>query len=83
VYRILKKQSLITAPSHILLSAADEFKDKTNFAHEMWQADFTCFKIIGWGWYHLSTVLNDYSQGLRGQVSKLYMIMVPVMLLPG
>lgn len=36
VYRILKKRGLITAPSHILLSAADEFKDKTNFVHEMW-----------------------------------------------
>lgn len=62
VYRILKKRGLITAPSHILLSAADEFKDKTNFVHEMWQTDFTYFKIIGWGWYYLSTVLDDYSR---------------------
>lgn len=62
VYRILKKRGLITAPSHILISAANEFKNKNNFVHEMWQTDFTYFKIIGWGWYFLSTVIDDYSR---------------------
>jgi len=28
----------------------------------MWQTGFTCFKVIGWGWYYLSTVLDDYSR---------------------
>jgi putative transposase len=28
----------------------------------MWQTDFTCFKILGWGWYYLSAVLDDYSR---------------------
>ena len=45
-----------------LLSAANEFKDKTEFVHQMWQTDFTYFKVIGWGWYYLSTVLDDYSR---------------------
>lgn len=62
VYRILKKRGLITAPSHILISASNEFKDKTNFVHEMWQTDFTYFKIVGWGWYYLSTVIDDFSR---------------------
>ena len=62
VYRILKKRGLITAPSHILIAASNEFKDKTNFVHEMWQTDFTYFKILGWGWYYLSTVIDDYSR---------------------
>lgn len=62
VYRILKSRGLITAPSHILIKAADEFSDKTAFVHQMWQTDFTYFKIIGWGWYYLSTVLDDYSR---------------------
>ena len=62
VYRILKERGLITAPAHILLSASDEFKDKTRRINEMWQTDFTYFKIIGWGWYYLSTVLDDYSR---------------------
>lgn len=62
VYRILKQRDLISAPNHILISEANEFKDKTNFVHEMWQTDFTYFKIIGWGWYNLSTILDDYSR---------------------
>lgn len=62
VYRILKQRGLIPAPNHVLLEAADEFKNKTQFVHQMWQTDFTYFKIIGWGWYYLSTVLDDYSR---------------------
>ncbi|MGV0980635.1 DDE-type integrase/transposase/recombinase [Empedobacter falsenii] len=62
VYRILKQRNLIPAPNHILIAAANEFKDKTNFVHQMWQTDFTYFKIIGWGWYYLSTILDDYSR---------------------
>jgi putative transposase len=62
VYRILKARGLITAPAHIFLSASDEFTNKTGFVHQMWQTDFTYFKILGWGWYYLSTVLDDYSR---------------------
>jgi putative transposase len=62
VYRILKSRGLITSPAHIFLSAADEFTNKTGFVHQMWQTDFTYFKIVGWGWYYLSTVLDDYSR---------------------
>lgn len=62
VYRILKSRGLIAAPAHIFISAADEFSKKTGFVHQMWQTDFTYFKIIGWGWYYLSTVLDDYSR---------------------
>jgi transposase InsO family protein/transposase-like protein len=62
VYRILKQQGLITAPAYDLIRASNEFKDKTNRVNEMWQTDFTYFKIMGWGWYYLSTVLDDYSR---------------------
>jgi len=62
VYRILKARGLITSPAHILLAASNEFKHKTTFVHEMWQTDFTYFHIIGWGWYYLSTVLDDFSR---------------------
>lgn len=62
VYRILKAKGLVTTPGHILLSASNEFKDKTMFVHQLWQTDFTYFKILGWGWYYLSTILDDYSR---------------------
>jgi transposase len=62
VYRILKEKGLITTPAFILLSASNEFKNKTQFVHELWQTDFTYFKILGWGWYYLSTILDDYSR---------------------
>ncbi len=62
VYRILKTQGLVTPPVYDLIRASNEFKDKTSRVNEMWQTDFTYFKIIGWGWYYLSTVLDDYSR---------------------
>ena len=62
VYRILKAKGLVTTPAHIVLSASNEFKDKPCFVHELWQTDFTYFKVLGWGWYYLSTILDDYSR---------------------
>jgi transposase InsO family protein len=62
VYRILKERGLLTAPAYVLMAASDSFKDKTTRVNEMWQTDFTYFKVINWGWYYLSTVLDDYSR---------------------
>ena len=62
VYRILKSRGLITSPAYIVMRAADEFKDKTTRVNQVWQTDFTYFKIVGGGWYYLSTILNDYSR---------------------
>lgn len=62
VYRILKKNGLIEACEHVFVQAADQFHTKTQFVHQMWQTDFTYFKIVGWGWYYLSTVIDDYSR---------------------
>ncbi|SDU23536.1 Integrase core domain-containing protein [Nitrosomonas ureae] len=44
------------------MQAADKFQQPTSRINEMWQTDFTYFKITGWGWYYLSTVLDDYSR---------------------
>lgn len=62
VYRILKRYDLITSPAYIVMSASDSFKHPTRQVNELWQTDFTYFKVIGWGWYYLSTVLDDYSR---------------------
>jgi len=62
VYRILKAADLITSPAYVLMSASDSFHNPTTRVHEMWQTDFTYFRIINWGWYYLSTVLDDFSR---------------------
>ncbi|MEK6247583.1 MAG: IS3 family transposase [Planctomycetales bacterium] len=65
-YRFLKEADLITAPDYVVIKAANEFTDKTTAINEMWQTDFTYFKIIGWGWFYLSTILDDYSRYIIG-----------------
>jgi putative transposase len=62
VYRLLKAQDLIASPAFIVMKAADEFKDKTSAPNQLWQTDFTYLKVIGWGWFYLSTVLDDFSR---------------------
>jgi transposase InsO family protein len=62
VYRILKSYDLVASPAYIVVSAAEEFRHKTKRVHELWQTDFTWLKVTGWGWYYLSTVLDDFSR---------------------
>ena len=62
VYRLLKDRGLITSPAFILMKAADESTDKTTAPDQLWQTDFTYLKVIGWGWFYLSTVLDDFSR---------------------
>ena len=62
VYRLLKALDLIASPAFIVVKAANEFKDKTTKPNQMWQTDFTYLKVIGWGWYYLSTILDDFSR---------------------
>src|SRR5690242_19267336 len=62
VYRLLKARDLIASPAFIMIRAADEFKDKTIAPNQLWQTDFTYLKVIGWGWFYLSTVLDDFSR---------------------
>ena len=59
VYRLLKAHDLIASPAFIVMKAADEFKDKTTTP----PISFGTYpKVIGWGWFYLSTVLDDFSR---------------------
>ena len=62
VYRLLKARGLITSPAFILLKAADHFAHPTTAVNELWQTDFTYLRVVGWGWFYLSTVLDDFSR---------------------
>jgi len=62
VYRILKAYDLVTSPAFILLKASDHFQQPTKRVNELWQTDFTQFKVVGWGYYYLSTVIDDFSR---------------------
>ena len=49
-------------PVLFVIKAAASFKDKTTAPNRLWQTDFTYLKVIGWGWFYLSSVLDDFSR---------------------
>ncbi len=48
IYRILKTHDLITSPQFMVMSASDVFQNPTRQVHELWQTDFTYFRVVGW-----------------------------------
>lgn len=62
VYRILKGYDLVASPVFQLVSAKDKFDKPTRRVNELWQTDFTQFKVVDWGYYYLCTVLDDYAR---------------------
>lgn len=62
VYRILKGYDLIESPAFEVITAKEKFDNPTKRVNDMWQTDFTQFLVMDWGWYYLSTILDDYSR---------------------
>ena len=61
VYRILREEGLIKS-AEMQLKAGKEFHRKTTGPHQMWATDASYFKVIGWGYYYMVTVMDDYSR---------------------
>ncbi len=61
VYRILCREGLVKSPE-MQLKAGKEYHRKTSGPHQMWATDASYFKVIGWGYYYLVTVMDDYSR---------------------
>ena len=65
VYRILRREGLVKR-QELQPTAANEYHTKTTRPHQMWATDASYFKVVGWGYYYLVTVMDDYSRFILG-----------------
>ncbi len=61
VYRILRREGLVKR-LEVQLVAGKEYHTKTKRPHQMWATDASYFRVVGWGYYYLVTVMDDYSR---------------------
>jgi transposase InsO family protein len=61
VYRILRREGLVKR-QETQLTAAKEYHTKTTRSHQLWATDASYFKVTGWGYYYLVTVMDDYTR---------------------
>jgi putative transposase len=62
VYRVLKRHGLIQEVELKGFPAGKEYRYKPRRVNEQWQSDASYFFVVGWGWYYLISVLDDYSR---------------------
>jgi len=65
VYRILRREGLVKR-AEFEMAAAKEYHTRTSRPHQMWSTDCSYFKVPGWGYYYLVTVMDDYSRFILG-----------------
>ena len=63
VYRLLKKEGLVKPPV-MQLVAGKEYQRKTSGPHQMWATDASYFRVTGWGYYYMVTVMDDYTRSI-------------------
>jgi len=61
IYRILRRAGLVKSPE-MQLKAGKEYHRKTTGPNQMWATDASYFKVIGWGYYYMVTVMDDFSR---------------------
>jgi transposase InsO family protein len=62
ICRLLKRHGLIREVEGVGFPAGQEHRVKTTRINEQWQSDASHFFVVGWGWYYLISVLDDYSR---------------------
>jgi len=61
IYRILRKEGLVKR-LEVQIVAGKEYHTKTTRPHQVWATDASYFRVVGWGYYYLVTVMDDYSR---------------------
>ena len=61
VFRILKREGLVRR-IEIPVPASNEYRHKTTAPHQLWATDASYFRVAGWSYYYMVTVLDDFSR---------------------
>jgi transposase InsO family protein len=61
VYRLLRREGLVRRLETVD-PAGKEFTHKTTGPHQLWATDASYFRVAGWGYYYMVTVLDDFSR---------------------
>ncbi len=61
VFRILRREGLVRR-LEIPEPAGKEYRHKTTAPHQMWATDASYFRVVGWGYYYMVTVMGDFSR---------------------
>jgi len=62
VYRVLKLHGLVGQVNVVGFPAGPEYTAKTTRLNEQWKSDASCSFVVGWSWYYLISVLDDFSR---------------------
>ena len=62
VYRLLKAYNLIADSVFTVVRAANDFRSKTVVPNYLWKTYFTYLRVIGWGWFSLSAIFDNFSR---------------------
>ena len=61
VFRILKGEGLVRR-LELPQPAGREYRHKTMAPHQLWATDASYFRMAGWGYYYMVTVMDDFSR---------------------
>ncbi len=61
VFRILKREGLVRR-LELRQPAGSEYRHKTTAPHQLWATDASYFRVAGWGYYYMVTVMDDFSR---------------------